>query len=155
MILTHYKYSLWSIVWFWWHYVFIVRFWRHCVFIVWLWRYKVFVYDSDTLYVLIVVHCVILETLRIHCEIRETLRIHCVILEVLSIRVWFWHIISTHCDPLCDSGDITYSLFDYGGIKYSWMIREWFGNEYNYKYSLWSIVIFWRHYVFIVWFWMH
>ena len=48
-------------------------------------------------------------------------------------RVWFWHIISTHCDPLCDSdsGDITYSLWwfwrhyvfvYYGGIK----IRVWF-----------------------------
>ena len=149
-------------------------------------------YDSDTLYVLIVDHCVILETLRIHCEIRETLRIHCVILEVLSICVWFWHIISTHCDPLCDSGDITYSLFDYGGIKYLWMIREWFVNDSemstiisthcdplcysgdityslcdsgwikyscmiptHYKYSLWSIVWLWWHYVFMVRFWRH
>ena len=40
-------------------------------------------------------------------------------MEVLSIGEWFWHIISTHCDPLCDSGDIMYSLWDSGDITYS------------------------------------
>ena len=43
-------------------------------------------YDSDTLLVLIVIHCVILETLSTHCVILGTLSTHCVILETLSIH---------------------------------------------------------------------